>query len=74
MWTVRCWTGRCLWSARGSVQGGGLRWGFVPPRSFLGERVGGPQSVDGRVLSTGGDSVVVLLDVEADSVLHGHFI
>lgn len=53
---------------------GGLRWGFVPPRSFLGERPDGPQSVDGRVLSTGGDSVVVLLGVEADSVLHGYFV
>ena len=51
-----------------------LRWGFVPPRSFLGERVGGAQSVDERVLSTGGDSVVVLLGVEADSVLHEYFI
>ena len=55
-------------------QGAQAEVGFVPPRSFLGERVGGAQSVDERVLSTGGDSVVVLLGVEADSVLHEYFI
>ncbi|MDK7750392.1 hypothetical protein QP572_08525 [Brevibacterium sp. UMB10442] len=74
MWIVRCCGGAFLWSGQASARVRRLRWGFVPPRSFLGERVGGAQSVDERVLSTGGDSVVVLLGVEADSVLHEYFI
>ena len=74
MWIVRCCGGAFLWSGQESVGIGAVMWGFVPPRSFLGERVGGTRAVDGWGFSTGGDCVVVLLGVQADSVLYGYFV
>lgn len=74
MWIVRCCGGAFLWSGQESVGIGAVMWGFVPPRSFLGERVGGTRSVDGWRFSTTDGGVMVFVGATVESVWHGYFI